>query len=447
MFDIFNNAGYQLFLVGGAVRDKLLGIPAGDLDYATDATSADVIDLLSEHGIKVIPTGVRFGTVTAISSQTNEKIEITTFRKKEEYPRKSRFPSVIFGDSIHEDLIRRDFKINAMALCSDGKLIDPYGGQEDLKKKIIDTPRDPYSAFIDDPLRILRAYRFAAKLGFSIADHVRDAVRATASELSTISAERKYKELTGLIVVPDGKKVSATLTLMKEDGVLTEVLPELKGLVSLEGVKQGKYHYADAWQHTLDVIANIPPIAILRWAALLHDAGKALTYSVDDNGESHFYKHEQEGELLAESVANRLRFSKVDRQNLCLLVRNHMRPIFYKSDWGNSAVKRLMSDMHGEIENLLLLAEADAKAHKPEFVPDALLQLKKLRKRISEQKIGRILPIEMGKQLAVVGFEGPIIGKILQQLEDMVIDGTLPENPTIDQCFTALWDNQLDQLS
>lgn len=447
MFDIFKNAGYQLFLVGGAVRDKLLGIPAGDLDYATDATSADVIDLLSEHRIKVIPTGVPYGTVTAISSQTHEKMEITTFRKKEEYPRKSRLPSVVFGDSIEEDLIRRDFKVNAMALDNNGKIIDPYGGQEDIRRKIIDTPGDPNRAFTDDPLRILRAYRFAAKLGFTISNRVREALRANASELSTISAERKYKELTGLLVVPDGKKVSSVLALMKEDGVLIEVIPELKALISLQNIKQGKYHYADAWQHTLDVITHIPPVAILRWSALLHDSGKGLVYSVDENDEPHFYKHEQEGERLAEALAERLRFSKVDKQNLCLLVRNHMRPVFYQPDWGNSAVRRLMSDMHGEIENLLLLAEADAKSHKQEFVQGSLLKLKELRKRVSEQKIGRILPLEMGKQLAAIGFEGPIIGKILQQLEDMVLDGALSENPTIDQCFTTLWNNQLDQLS
>lgn len=446
MFEIFEKAGHSLFLVGGAVRDRMLGISSEDTDYATDANPGDVIDILSETGIKVIPTGIRYGTVTAISPETHEKAEITTFRTSEVYRRGSRFPSVEFGGTIHDDLKRRDFTINAMAIDSSGELIDPYGGMNDLKNKVIDTPGNPDAAFLDDPLRILRAYRFAAKLGFSIAERVRQSARNFSVELATISPERKYKEITGLLVVKDGRRAAEALSMMKHDGILLKVIPELEYLFVIDGLKQGNYHTGDAWHHTLDVVAQVPPVVVLRWAALLHDSAKGLVREVDEHGEPHFYGHEVQGEKIVNSVAERLHFSRADRKALTVLVRNHMRPVLYSSNWGNSAVRRLMRDVDDQLENLFVLAESDIKAHSPDYVKKSLKSLQELRKRVAGQNTGRILPLEMGHNLQAMGFEGPVIGTILRMLEDMAADEILPENPTVDQCFSALWDNQSRML-
>ena len=443
MFDVFKDSEYSLYLVGGSVRDYLLGISPGDSDYATDGQPGDVIDFLTEKGVKVIPTGIPYGTVTAIHPRTQEKAEITTFRAFEVYRRGSRNPMVKFGGSIEEDLQRRDFTINAMAMDSLGNLIDPFGGRKALDDCLIDTPQDPLTSFSDDPLRILRAYRFAAKLGFRIADRVRKAARELYSELSTVSAERKCKELTGLLASFDGTGVANSLNMMKQDGVLMRVVPEMENLFTIDGLRQGKYHDCDAWHHTLKVVSEVPPLAELRWAALLHDAAKGLVRRTDSSGEPHFRRHESEGALLANSVADRLRFSRAQRRAVTLLVKNHMRPVLYRSDWSNSAVRRLMRDAGEQLENLLLLAKADIRAHAPEYQDDALAGLQELRERIASQDTGRIIPVEMGHRLSALGFEGPVIGRILSMLEDMAADGVLPEKPTVDQCFSALWDNQV----
>ena len=443
MFDIFKDSEFSLYLVGGSVRDQLLGISPGDSDYATDGRPGDVIDFLAERGVKVIPTGVPYGTVTAIHPVTHEKAEITTFRASEVYRRGSRNPRVEFGSSIEEDLSRRDFTMNAMALDSKGNLIDPFGGRKALEESLIDTPGDPFNSFADDPLRILRAYRFAAKLGFRIADRIRRASRDLSGELATVSAERKYKELTSLLTSFDGTGAANSLDMMKQDGVLMKVIPELENLFVIDGLKQGKYHDCDAWHHTLKVIAEVPPIGDLRWAALLHDAAKGLVRRTDSQGEPHFHRHEIEGETLAGSVAERLRFSRARRKAVVLLVRNHMRPVLYNSEWSNSAVRRLMRDVEDQLDNLLLLAKADIKAHAPQHVDDALSSLNELMERIKAQDTGRIIPAEMGHRLSALGFEGPVIGRIISMLEDMAADGILPENPTVDQCFSALWDNQV----
>ncbi len=446
MFDIFEKAGHKLFLVGGAVRDRMLGVSPGDMDYATDASPGDVIDFLAETGIKVIPTGIRYGTVTAIYPVTHEKAEITTFRSSEIYRRGSRFPVVEFGGSIEDDLTRRDFTINAMAIDSNGELIDPCGGMKDLERRVIDTPGNPEKAFLDDPLRILRAYRFAARLGFSIADRVRQAARDFSFELVSISAERKYKEMTDILLVNDGRRTTEALAMMKQDGVLLKIVPELEHLFVIDGLKQGKYHTGDAWNHTLDVVAQVPPVAILRWAALLHDSAKGLVREIDEAGEPHFHGHELRGEEIVHSVTERLRFSRVDKKALSILVKNHMRPVLYNGDWKNSAVRRLMRDVGDQLENLLILAESDIRAHKPDYVVNSLESLSELRDRIACQSKGRIIPVEMGQHLQAMGFEGPVIGKILMMLEDMATDGVLSKNPTVDQCFSALWDNQSRML-
>lgn len=443
MFDIFKKAGYSLFLVGGAVRDQMLGISPGDMDYATDARPADVIALLTEAGIKVIPTGIRYGTVTAVCPKTNEKSEITTFRSTEVYRRGSRRPSVKFGDSIDDDLKRRDFTVNAMAVDCCGVLIDPCRGMDDLKNRVLDTPGCPDSAFLDDPLRILRAYRFAAKLGFTIAERVRRSARNNSQELAVVSSERKYKEMTGILAAESGERVAEVLDMMKADGVLLKIIPELEYLFGIDGLKQGKFHTGDAWHHTLDVVAQIPAVALLRWAALLHDSAKGLVRQLDEDGNPHFYGHEIHGEKIVNSVAERLRFSRADKKALTVLVRNHMRPVLYNSEWSNSAVRRLMRDAGEQLENLFVLAEADIKAHKVDYAIRSLKLLHELQARSAGQTIDRNLPVGIGQTLQITGFEGPAIGTILRMLEDMVADDVLPQNPTVEQCLSALRENQI----
>jgi tRNA nucleotidyltransferase/poly(A) polymerase len=442
MYELFRKAGFELFLVGGSVRDRILGLAPGDVDYATNAKPAEVVDLLSEAGVKVIPTGIPYGTVTAIHPVSGEKAEITTFRALEFYRAGSRNPKVEFGSSIEEDLRRRDFTLNAMAMNEEGRLTDPCGGMDAIRNRIIDTPGEPEDSFMDDPLRILRAYRFSAKLGFHMADRVRRAARSKAVLLDTVSAERKYGELNGLLACPDGEAVARTIGFMKADGVLGTVIPELQSLFTIDGLKQGKYHQHDAWEHTRRVVASVPPLAILRWAALLHDSGKGLARRTDIEGVPHFHGHEVKSEGIAEAVAARLRFSRADSRALSTLVRNHMRPLLYTPEWSNSAVKRLMRDAGDQLNNLLLLAEADVAARASEQVQEGIQRLSSLRERIEEQVPGRIIPAEVGQRLMALGFEGPVIGRILDMLEDMAADGAIPREPTVDQCFSALWESQ-----
>ncbi|MFO7626692.1 MAG: HD domain-containing protein [Candidatus Fermentibacteraceae bacterium] len=438
--DRFIRAGFRLYIVGGFVRDRLLGIPpGGDTDLSTDAVPERVRSLLEEAGFGVLDMGVEFGTLTARDGETGEMCEITTLRTGERYFPGSRHPKVTFGSDISDDLSRRDFTVNAMALDENGALIDPLGGERDLGLKLLRTPGDPGVSFREDPLRILRAFRFMATLGFSIEDATADALRRHASELVHVAAERKLKEMNLLFQAPGGN-LPGTLNAMLETGVLLQLLPELSGLASLRGAPQGRHHNLDAWEHTLLVVSHTPPDPVLRWAALFHDSGKGSAKTLGADGQPHFHDHERAGSELAATAAESMRFSRAWRRALEFLVQNHMRPVLYRSDWSDGAVRRLAGSAGENLDRLLALTEADIRSKAPETVREGLESLAELRKRLENTPVEkRLLAKGTGKVVReALGLSGKRLAEAVGKLEEAVLSGELQPQPDPELCVRFL---------
>ncbi len=436
----FSRAGYRLYIVGGSVRDQLLGIqPGGDIDLSTDAVPERVRHLLEQAGYSVLDMGIAFGTLTARDGETGESCEITTLRTGERYYPGSRHPKVTFGTDLADDLLRRDFTVNAMAMDERGELIDPFGGLDDLRLKLLRTPGDPDVSMREDPLRILRAFRFMATLGFSIEDMTASAIRGHAGDLVHVAAERKLKEM-NLLLAADGANLPGTLDAMLGSGVLLVLLPELEGLAGLRGESQGRHHNLDPWEHTLQVVRNTPGDPLLRWAALFHDAGKGAARSADFRSEPHFHGHEATGAGLAVSAAVSMRFPRAWRRSLEFLVRNHMRPVLYSADWSDGAVRRLANDAGGDLDMLLSLARADVLSKAPETRSRGLENLSELSSRLERrEERRRLLARGTGKALSdAMGITGVRLGRAVACLEDAVMAGELPVEPDIELCVRFL---------
>ncbi len=438
--DRFIRAEYRLYIVGGSVRDRLLGIPPrGDIDLSTDALPEQVRSLLEEAGFGVLDMGIEFGTLTARDPGTGEMCEITTLRTGERYFPGSRHPKVTFGNDLTDDLSRRDFTVNAMALDEQDALIDPLGGERDLGLMLLRTPGDPGVSFREDPLRILRAFRFMATLGFSLEDATADALRSHASELRHVAAERKLKEMNLLLQAP-GANLPGTLDAMLETGVLLQLLPELSGLAALRGVPQGRHHNRDAWEHTLLVVSNTPPDPVLRWAALFHDSGKAAAATLGTDGQPHFHGHERAGSELAALAAESMRFSRVWRRAVEFLVLNHMRPVLYTGDWSDGAVLKLAASAGDNLEKLLALAEADVRSKTPETVSEGLGRLNELRERLKNAPVEKgLLAKGTGRVLQeALGLSGKRLSEAVGKLEEAVLSGELGSQPDPELCVRFL---------
>lgn len=437
LFRLFQEFGHQLYLVGGCVRDRLLGRATDDLDLATDAVPDVTMQLLRDGGFRPYPLGMEFGTVAAAfeTPAGHVDVQITTFRCSESYRKGSRHPEVVFGGSLEEDLARRDFTVNAMAMDFHGRLIDPLGGRGDLEKGLIRTPRDPVETFTEDPLRMLRAFRFACILGFSIEERTLEAISGKHSLIMDISRERWKMEMDRLLSAPDPAGVCGALRLMRSSGLLEDLIPEFREVFAQEDQPQGRAHSGDIWEHTLSAMASAPSESLcLRWSLLLHDIGKPYCRSVDDRGEPHFHGHEGRGAEIAEVIADRFRFSKRERKCLVFMVRNHMRPVLYSRDWSDRAVRKLALDAGDHLEELLDLAQADIRAHAEPFASEGTAGLSELRGRLLELAPDagrRVLPRELGAILMNrVGSDvagTPQIGVILSGLEELVHQGVLPE--------------------
>ena len=304
----FVDAGHELYLVGGSVRDMVQGRPSPDLDFATSAPPAETTRLLRGWADRKYLVGVAFGTVGALKD--GERLEITTYRK-EVYAEEHRKPSVTFGDDILVDLSRRDFTINAMAVrLPDGDFTDPYGGLKALTAKLLDTPLDPETSFSDDPLRMIRAARFVARLDLRPADRVVESMHALADRLAIVSAERIRDELDKLLV---GEHAPAGLALLVDTGLADRFLPELPAL-SLE--QDPVHRHKDVLRHTYAVVDRCEPDLVLRLAALLHDVGKPATRKITPEGVT-FHHHEVEGARIAADAADRASVPEVrDRRRL-----------------------------------------------------------------------------------------------------------------------------------
>lgn len=434
LFEAFRHAGHELFLVGGAVRDHRRGVPLpqlDDLDFATSAEPRESARVLRQAGQPVFMVGSRFGTVGTVLDEGGRRrqIQITTYRG-EVYANGSRKPRVTYGSSLESDLARRDFSINAMAMSVDGRLIDPYGGDRDLASQILRTVGEPHVIFREDPLRMLRAARFIATLGMHPDPTVLATVRELGDEILTVSRERWLLEMNKALV---GEAVEQGLAFLTESGLLRHLLPGVHQMVEFRA-HQGRFHHKALWPHTLAVVAQAPPRLAVRWAALLHDAGKVATRSVDQEGEVHFFGHEAVGGSIVDDVARRFRFDRDLHERVRTLVLMHQRPAMYDRDWTDGAVRRLIREAGEARDDLLDLSQADVTSHRPGVREGVLLRIGELRARmvalIAQDGQGPLLPKGIGQAImAHFGIPaGPQVGTLKDRLEQAVLDGLLPRD-------------------
>jgi len=358
--DLFGAAGHRLYLVGGTVRDALLGRPETDLDFTTDARPAAVLALVDGWASAVWDTGIAFGTVGL--RRRGVTMEITTFRS-DAYDRVSRNPVVAYGDTIEEDLERRDFSVNAMAVELTGgrrAFVDPFGGLAALASGVLDTPATPEESFADDPLRMLRAARFVAQLGFTPAPRVVAAMTAMAAELGRITPERVQVELSKLLL---GAHPRRGLELLVDTGLAEVVLPEVPAMrLAIDEHMQHK----DVYTHSLVVLEQAigretdGPDLVLRLAALLHDVGKPDTRRREPDGRVSFHHHEVVGAKLVRKRLRALRYPKVIVDEVAQLVFLHLRFHGYGGgEWTDSAVRRYVTDAGPLLERLHKLVRSD----------------------------------------------------------------------------------------
>ncbi|PRC44438.1 CCA tRNA nucleotidyltransferase, partial [Mycobacterium sp. ITM-2017-0098] len=363
---LFADNGHELYLVGGSVRDALLGRLGVDLDFTTDARPDQMLRFLRGWGDALWDTGIEFGTLGVGKGPPGhqDRLEITTFRA-DTYDQVSRNPDVRFGDNLTDDLVRRDFTVNAMAvrITPDGpaEFLDPLGGLGALREAVLDTPAAPEVSFGDDPLRMLRAARFVSQLGFAVAPRVRGALEDMAPQLSRITAERVAAELDKLLL---GADPVAGLDLMVETGLCDVVLPEIGAMrMAIDEHHQHK----DVYQHSLTVLRQAidlegadGPDLVLRWAALLHDIGKPATRRHEADGGVSFHHHEVVGAKMTRKRMRELKYSKQMISDVSQLVYLHLRFHGYGDGrWTDSAVRRYVTDAGPLLARLHKLVRAD----------------------------------------------------------------------------------------
>ncbi|MDR2159253.1 MAG: HD domain-containing protein [Treponema sp.] len=418
---LFAAENRELYLVGGAVRDLLRGEDPKDWDLATGATPPEVIALFRRRRYTVIPTGIKHGTVTV--HYGGREMEITTFRTESEY-RDGRHPErVEFAVSIEEDLSRRDFTMNAAALSlPGGVLTDPFGGADDIAKRLIRCVGNPAERFAEDGLRPLRALRFAAQLGFTVEEATLDAIPGALPVTARVSAERVRDEMDKLLL---SSRPSAALLLMEKTGLLALLLPEL---ADCRGVEQKGFHRFDVLDHSLlacDYAARKEYPLIVRLAALFHDIGKPQTRGMDEEGIWIFYRHEQLSAELVRNILSRLRYPNAVTEKVCHLIACHM--FHYVEDWSDAAVRRFIVRTGEEnLEDLYRLRRADACAAAGiEPAADFLLPLiRRVDGVLAEDHAFSLKDLAVsGKDLMEAGIPpGKHMGIILDELLETVLE-------------------------
>lgn len=427
---LFGERGYPIYLVGGSVRDACLGELGQDLDFTTPARPEVVREILDDYADTVWDTGIDYGTVSA--EYAGNQIEITTFRS-DIYDGESRNPVVTFGDTLEGDLVRRDFKVNAMAveITPDGEFVfhDPTGGFADLQAKRLDTPDAPERSFSDDPLRMLRAARFVSQLGFAVVDRVQEAMTEMSAEIGRITAERVRAELDKLVA---GKAPWAGINLMVNTGIADHVFPEIPGMkLTQDEHKQHKDVYAHSMQVLRQAIAQEEdgPDLVLRWAALLHDCGKPATRAFKPEGGVTFYHHEVVGAKLVRKRMRALKYSKQMTQDVSQLVYLHMRfHGFGDGQWTDSAVRRYVTDAGPLLSRLLKLVRADCTTRNQRKAQRLQRTCDHLEARIAElaakEDLARVRPDLNGNEIMeLLGLKpGPEVGRAWQFLKDLRLE-------------------------
>lgn len=425
----FVAAGHELSLVGGPVRDELLGRVSGDWDLTTNAHPEQTLALLEEWAEVVWDIGIRFGTVGG--QRHGLKVEVTTYRT-EQYADDTRKPEVQYGTSLEDDLFRRDFTVNAMAVrLPSGELVDPFGGLADVQAGVLRTPGTPEMSFSDDPLRMMRAARFASQLGFRVVPDVVIAMTEMAERLAIVSAERIQVEFSKLLL---GAHPREGLTLLVETGLADQFLPEL-GKLRLEIDEH--HHHKDVYEHSLTVLEQAmqlerkhepvsEPDLALRLAALLHDIGKPRTRRFEQGGGVSFHHHEVVGAKLVRKRLSALRYSNEIIDDVSTLVELHLRFHGYGSgDWTDSAVRRYVRDAGDQLVRLHKLTRADSTTRNKRKALMLQATYDELERHIAllaeQEELGSIRPdLDGNAIMGILGIgPGPAIGQAYKFLLEL----------------------------
>ncbi|MBM7550662.1 CCA tRNA nucleotidyltransferase [Peptoniphilus gorbachii] len=409
-----NEVGFEAYIVGGCVRDKLLGLIPHDYDITTSAEPQEIKRVFKDF--KTILIGEEFGTIGILIDET--LYEVTTFRIDGKYKNFRKPENVIFSKNLVEDLKRRDFTINAMAMDSKGELYDPFGGKNDLEDKVLRAVGRPNERLKEDAIRILRAIRFAGRLNLYIDDELFDAISFERKLLKKISPERIFDEFSKMIT---SDRPSYYLLLMEETGVLDVIFPELKRTVGFS--QFSPYHDKTLFDHLICVMDEVKPDLALRLAALFHDISKVDTLSIGEDGRGHFYGHEILGADLVSEILKRLRVSNKIIDKVKILILDHMK---VHSEMTDKALRRQIKRVGREnVLDLYDLLIADCKCTRIDRDASFIINRKNRVKELldeKEMKTEKFLEID-GNDIKALGFnEGKIIGKILKDLENLVLD-------------------------
>jgi poly(A) polymerase len=444
---LFESAGHELAIVGGPVRDAVLGRPGNDWDFATSARPDDIERIAAGWADAIWDVGREFGTIGL--RKGNHQLEITTYRA-DAYDEGSRKPDVKFGDTLDGDLSRRDFAVNAMAIrLPSREFVDLFGGLDDVDARLLRTPVTPEQSFSDDPLRMMRAARFVAQLGFAAAPEVVAAMTAMAGRLEIVSAERIRDELDKLIT---SAHPVAGLRLLVDTGLAEQMLPELPALI----LERDEHHrHKDVYEHSLTVLEQAialehrldsAPDLVIRLAALLHDIGKPKTRRFAEGGTVTFHHHDVVGAKLARKRMKALRYSNDMIDQVTLLIELHLRFHGYGSgEWTDSAVRRYVRDAGDQLERLHILTRADCTTRNQRKAQRLQRTYDELERRIAvlaeAEELGSIRPdLDGGQIMQILGIPpGPEVGEAYRFLLDLRMDrGPLSEADAT-EALKAFW--------
>lgn len=416
ILSLLQSNGYDGYVVGGCVRDSILGLKPNDWDICTDCVPEKMLDIFSSF--KVIPTGLKHGTITVVIN--NENYEITTYRVDGKYTNGRHPTEVMFTDELKEDLQRRDFVINAMAYNDKVGLVDHYGGLQDILNKRIMCVGNPFERFTEDYLRMLRGVRFATQLGYNIELTTFNAIKELSRNIVNISAERTREELNKILLsdVP-----SNGLKLLNNTGLLKYIIPELERCVGFN--QYNPYHKKNVFDHILDVVDNTDNDLILRLAALFHDIGKPYTFSLDKNGVGHFYGHDIKSAEITKKIMKRLRYDNDSIEQTVVLVREHM---LKNNNLSDKSLKKLINRVgKNNIDRLFKLQIADIGnviENDNLNIKNILLIKRRIDKILNEKQPLSVKDLEInGYDLMELGIsEGKKIGIILKNLLNLVLE-------------------------
>lgn len=408
-------SGFEAFIVGGSIRDIILGKEPNDFDITTNATPDKIEEVFSDY--KTVNIGKKFGTIVVIQDEGN--VEITTYRTEGEYADGRRPVEVFFSNNIIDDLSRRDFTINSMAYNDKTGIIDPFNGMEDLGNKIIKTVGNPIERFREDHLRILRAIRFATQLEFEIEEETYIGIIKESHSLINISMERIFGEFTKIVL---SNTPSSGIRLLLDTGILLVIIPELLGTVEFN--QQTPHHDKDVFEHSLCVLDKVTPILELRLAALFHDIGKPDCFILDESNIGHFYGHDKLGVGITKDILTRLKVGNELINSVCLLINDHMSQ---HNDMKDRGLKRQIARVGSDnIFNLLELQKADRicssdKDNDIEFLLNREMEIRSILEYQEPYEKSQLL-ID-GNDIINLGFrQGKLIGQILDYLMEQVIE-------------------------